>query len=93
MKKIIAAFVLVLFSAGFAMAADVMTFPAKLGDVKFNHKQHQQMLKDCKTCHKGKPGKMEGFGKDMAHKLCIDCHKTKSNGKGPTACKGCHKKS
>ncbi len=93
MKKFIAVFVLVFFSAGIAMAADVMTFPAKMGDVKFNHKKHQEMLKDCKTCHTKKPGKMEGFGKDMAHKLCIDCHKTKSKGKGPTSCKGCHKKS
>lgn len=70
-----------------------MTFPAKMGDVQFNHKKHQEMLKnDCKICHGKKVGKIEGFGKDKAHKLCIDCHKTKSKGKGPTTCKACHKK-
>ncbi len=93
MKKIVAAVALVFFSAGTLLAADVMTFPAKMGDVQFNHKKHQEFVKgDCKTCHAKKPGKIEGFGKDMAHKLCIDCHKTKSKGKGPTSCKACHKK-
>jgi len=91
MKRIIAAFTLVLFSAGFALAADVMTFPAKMGNVTFPHKMHQEMLKDCKLCHEKAPGKIAGFGKDKAHKLCIGCHKSKE--KGPTTCTGCHKKS
>ncbi|HET6419032.1 MAG TPA: cytochrome c7, partial [Geobacteraceae bacterium] len=86
-----AAFTLVLFSAGFALAADVMTFPAKMGNVTFPHKMHQEMLKDCKLCHEKAPGKIAGFGKDKAHKLCIGCHKSKE--KGPTTCTGCHKKS
>ncbi len=90
MKKIIAAGMLVLFGAGASLAADVMTFPAKMGDVQFHHKQHQEMIKNCKTCHTKKPGKIEGFGKDTAHKMCWDCHKAK--GKGPVACKDCHKK-
>lgn len=94
MKKIIAIGALLIFCAGTALAADVITFPAKMGDVKFNHKKHQELLKkDCKACHAKKIGKIEGFGKDAAHKLCIDCHKTKSNGKGPVSCKACHKKS
>ncbi len=94
MKKIVSAFVLVFFVVGTALAADVMTFPAKIGNVTFNHKKHQEMLKNnCKACHAKAPGKMPGFGKDVAHKLCWDCHKTKSGGKGPvTNCKGCHKK-
>jgi predicted CXXCH cytochrome family protein len=90
MKKIISAFALVFFTAGFAMAADVITFPTKMGDVQFPHKMHQEMLKNCKVCHTKAPGKIEGFNKDMAHKLCIDCHKSK--GKGPISCKQCHKK-
>ena len=95
MKKIIATGALLIFCAGTALAADVMTFPAaKMGEVKFEHKKHQELLKkNCKTCHVKKIGKIEGFGKDVAHKLCIDCHKTKSNGKGPVTCKACHKKS
>ncbi len=80
---------LVCFTASFAMAADVITFPTKMGAVTFPHKMHQQMLKNCKDCH-AKPGKIPGFGKDAAHKLCISCHKAK--GKGPTTCKACHKK-
>ncbi len=90
MKKIISALALVCFSASIAMAADTITFPAKMGAVTFPHKMHQQTVKNCKTCHATKPGKIEGFGKDAAHKLCIDCHKSK--GKGPTTCKACHKK-
>jgi cytochrome c553 len=94
MKRIIAVFALIFFSAGTSLAADVMTFPAKNGDVTFHHKEHQERIKNCKTCHTKKIGKMEGFGKDSAHKLCWDCHKAKSNGKGPVPpnCKGCHKK-
>ncbi len=38
MKKLIAAVTLVLFGAGLSLAAEVMTFPAKMGDVQFNHK-------------------------------------------------------
>jgi len=93
LKKIISALALVFFTASFALAADVMTFPATMGNVTFPHKMHQELLKNCKVCHATKPGKIEGFGKDVAHKLCINCHKTESNGKGPTTCKACHKKS
>ena len=47
-----------------------MTFPAKMGNVTFNHKMHQEMLKDCKKCHATDAGgKIEGFGKDIAHPL------------------------
>lgn len=85
MKKVIVLISLVAF-AGTAVAADVMEF--KRG-VKFNHKAHQEAVKDCKKCHEKAPGKIEGFGKDFAHKTCKGCH-TESN-KGPTACKDCHK--
>lgn len=92
MKMIISAFALVLFMAGAAFAHhDVITFPAKNGAVQFNHKKHEELVKkNCKTCHEKAPGKMEGFGKDKAHKLCLDCHK--SQGKGPVTCKECHVK-
>ena len=91
MKRIIAAAALTLFTAGLAMAADTMTFPAKNGTVTFNHKMHQEMLKDCKKCHATDAGgKIEGFGKDIAHKTCKGCHEEMK--KGPTKCGECHKK-
>jgi opacity protein-like surface antigen len=90
MKKIIAAVALTLVCAVAAMAADVITLPAKNGDVTFNHKKHQEALKDCKVCHEKGPGKIEGFGKDLAHKSCKGCHTEKNA--GPTKCGDCHKK-
>ncbi|GFE57181.1 cytochrome c7 [Geobacter sp. AOG1] len=90
MKRIIAAVALTLFSAGLALAADTITLPAKNGNITFPHKKHQELLKDCKVCHEKGPGKIEGFGKDFAHKTCKGCHETKKQ--GPTKCGECHKK-
>lgn len=91
MKKVIAAVALGIFCAGTALAADEMVFKASNGNVTFNHKKHADTIKDCKVCHKDKaPGKMEGFGKDMAHQLCKGCHMEKKA--GPTKCGECHKK-
>ena len=90
MKKAIAAVALVMFSAGAVFAADVITFSAKNGNVTFDHKKHQESLKDCKICHEKGPGKIEGFNKDAAHKSCKGCHSDK--GAGPTKCGECHKK-
>ena len=85
MKKIIAVLFLVAF-AGTAFGADVIEM--KKG-VKFNHKAHSEALKDCTKCHAAATGgKIEGFGKDLAHKTCKECH---AAGKGPTSCKECHK--
>lgn len=92
MKKTVVAIIAMVAFAGTAFAADVVEFAApKMGKVSFPHKVHQVLLKDCKKCHeKGAPGKIEGFGKDWAHKTCKGCH---SEGKkGPTGCKDCHKK-
>ncbi|ABQ28264.1 cytochrome c7 [Geotalea uraniireducens] len=90
MKKIIAAVALTIFAAGTALAADTITLPAKNGNVTFNHKMHQDTLKDCKICHEKGPGKIEGFGKELAHKTCKGCHEEKKA--GPTKCGECHKK-
>ena len=90
MKKIIAAVALTLICAVAAMAADVITLPAKNGNITFEHKKHQDMLKDCKLCHEKAPGKIEGLGKDWAHKTCKGCHEEKKA--GPTKCGECHKK-
>jgi len=90
MKTILLGAILVVFSASSSPAADCIVLPAKMGAVNFNHKKHQELLKDCKLCHDKAPGKIEGFGKDSAHKLCKGCHEAK--GAGPTGCKECHKK-
>lgn len=91
MKTICSVFALIIFSVGISNAAtEVITFPAKKGDVTFNHKLHQDMIKNCKACHVKTPGKIEGFDKNAAHKMCIGCHKTKNA--GPVTCKECHKK-
>jgi len=84
--RLIAIFAITAF-AGTAFAADVIEM--KRG-VKFDHKAHQELLKDCTKCHAtATGGKIEGFGKDLAHKTCKGCH---SEGKkGPTGCKECHK--
>lgn len=88
MKKLLVAITLVSFT-GSAFAADVMQF--KRG-AQFNHKIHQDSLKDCGKCHaKPEGGKIEGFGKEFAHKTCKGCHSEMK--KGPNACKDCHKKS
>lgn len=90
MKKIAIALVSVIAFAGAAVAADTMTFPAKNGTITFNHKMHQGIVKgDCKVCHEKGPGKIEGFGKDFAHKTCKGCHEKTG---GPTKCGECHKK-
>jgi len=86
MKIAIAMCVLVAF-AGSAFAADMIEM--KKG-VKFNHKAHREAVKDCKKCHEKAPGKIEGFGKEWAHKTCKGCHDEKKIGQD-AKCKFCHK--
>jgi hypothetical protein len=69
-----------------AFADDVLLFK---GGLSFNHKKHQ--VKNggvCTACHEQEPGKIAGFGKEWAHKTCIECHDT--FGEGPVKCNGCH---
>jgi predicted CXXCH cytochrome family protein len=90
-KKIFAA---ALFAAVFTVAyaaapTGPVVLPAKNGNVTFEHSKHTQLK--CEQCHAtAAGGKIEGFGKDKAHGLCVECHKT--GGKGPTKCTDCHKK-
>lgn len=93
MTKYIAALFAAFLCASVAVAAEppaVITLPAKPGEVTFKHKEHQDRLKGkCETCHAtAQGGKIEGFGKEKAHALCITCHKTEA--KGPAKCKECH---
>ena len=68
---------------------DVIVLKASNGDVTFPHRVHAQ-THECQTCHGDGTPSAFGINKDIAHKLCKDCHKTV--GAGPTACNGCHKK-
>ena len=92
MKRIIAAVAITIFTTGMALAAgpESITLNAKMGNVTFPHKKHQELLKSCKPCHEKAPGKIEGLDKDWAHKTCKGCHTEKA--KGPTKCSECHKK-
>lgn len=87
MKKLLVAVMVVAFAATSALAADTIVFPAKNGNVTFNHKMHSEKF-ECKACHEGTPGKFK-IDKTVAHKLCKDCHKEKGV---PTKCSSCHKK-
>lgn len=90
MKKVVVAVALTLAFAVSALAADMVVFPAKNGNVTFNHKAHQERLKDCTLCHgEGAPAKI-AIDKDKAHALCRGCHTEKKA--GPTKCGECHKK-
>jgi hypothetical protein len=72
-------------------AADVpgdMTFEARNGNVAFPHQAHAAMF-DCSSCHEQTPpGAIPNWGRDVAHALCIECHK--AEGAGPVACNECH---
>ena len=92
MKAIITAVAVTIFSANLVMAAggDIITLPAKNGNITFPHKKHQDILKECKVCHAKAPGKIEELGKDWGHKTCKGCHEEKKA--GPVKCSECHKK-
>lgn len=94
MKRIISAVTLTLFTVGIACAtSDVISLPAKNGNVAFPHKNHMEVkqTKGCTTCHdKESGGKIAGLGKDWAHKTCKGCHEEMK--KGPVKCGECHKK-
>jgi hypothetical protein len=93
MKLILAAAALSLAFGGAALADDVISLPAKNGNVPFPHKKHQEVKleKGCTACHEtDKGGKIAGLGKDWAHKTCKGCHEEMK--KGPVKCGECHKK-
>jgi len=88
MKKVVISLFTVVVFASAAYAADVIEMEK---GVSFNHKAHMALSTDCTKCHASNAGgKIEGFGKDFAHKTCKGCHTDMK--KGPTACKDCHKK-
>ena len=59
--------------------------------VEFNHKLHQtEKVGICSVCHEESVGKIDGFGKEWAHRRCINCHDLHNEGR-PANCGGCHK--
>jgi hypothetical protein len=57
----------------------------------FQHKKHQKDLNnECFHCHATVNGKIDNWGKETAHKICIACHDLYD--KGPVECHQCHKK-
>ena len=60
-------------------------------ELRFQHWKHQNDVhNDCFNCHKTKIGVIDGWSKDVAHKICIPCHDLEN--KGPVQCHECHKK-
>jgi cytochrome c553 len=89
MKKLILIMMMLAFVAvNVAIAADVVVYENKKGNVTFNHKDHADRLGDCSKCHEGEPAKI-AVDKDFGHSTCKDCHKEMN---GPTKCNDCHKK-
>jgi predicted CXXCH cytochrome family protein len=65
----------------------------KMGELElpFQHWKHQNKLNnECFQCHATKIGKIDGWGKETAHTLCISCHELEE--KGPVSCQQCHTK-
>jgi len=65
----------------------------KMGDMQlsFKHWEHQKNVNnECFHCHNTKIGKIDNWGKDTAHKVCIACHELED--KGPVTCLQCHPK-
>ena len=95
MKEFLVAVALVAVFAGGVFAEDLrdrMEFPASQGTVVFYHMNHiNEVHGACQPCHEGSPGKIAGFGKEYAHKVCVECHAPREGyPEGPTKCDGCH---
>jgi hypothetical protein len=92
MFRFIATIIALSFSSVvFAAGPATIELHGSNGKVSFQHQKHQDTLKDCTKCHVTQSGgKIEGFGKEIAHKTCKACHA--EMGKGPISCKDCHKK-
>lgn len=103
-KNVVLAFLFFLLLCGISLSAqktdlasvdkgpETITFDMGGTPVNFKHWNHQTNKKmgNCFNCHRYEIGKIEGWGKDFAHMVCIPCHDL--NEKGPTNCKECHKK-
>lgn len=58
--------------------------------VIFTHKKHQTFQNsECSQCHQLGNWKIENWGQEVAHTMCISCHDLSE--KGPMKCDECHK--
>ena len=58
--------------------------------LQFMHRKHQNLNNsECFQCHAEGKWKMDNWGKELAHSMCISCHDL--NDKGPVKCEDCHK--
>ena len=89
MKELFMTAFFMTISVSSTTAAELLRLPATEGEVKFPHKKHQGMYKDCIICHEKGPGKIENLGKEWAHATCKGCHLELK--KGPVDCTDCHK--
>lgn len=70
---------------------EIIKFNMGVVELGFQHWKHQKGVhNDCSSCHKNKIGVIEGWGKDVAHNICIPCHDLEN--KGPVLCHECHNK-
>jgi predicted CXXCH cytochrome family protein len=70
---------------------DMINFKMGNMSLEFKHKKHIAALNnECFHCHKSEKGKIDGWGKETAHTICIPCHDL--NDKGPVECQQCHAK-
>jgi hypothetical protein len=99
-KSVLLVSALLLFS-GFGMSAmadvpkdrgpEIINLKMGTMELRFPHWKHQTaVVNDCFNCHKTKLGVIDGWSKEVAHKICIPCHDLEN--KGPVTCKECHKK-
>ena len=81
MKLILAALLTtIMFSAAAYAEKETIVLPAKNGNVEFDHKKHQEMLKSCMPCHEKAPGKIEVLGKEFGHKPVGDVMRKERQG-------------
>ena len=82
---------------------ELFVFVSKMAPVTFDHAKHVVDPKmgingSCAVCHGGDKAHFEKFYdakvvvKDLAHAICIECHKSSGNASAPTKCLDCHKK-
>jgi len=95
MKKLLVAVAVVAVSVAGVSAEELrdrMEFPASQGTVVFYHLNHiNEIHGACQPCHAGTPGRIAGFGKEWAHRICLECHAPREGyPEGPTRCEGCH---
>lgn len=58
-------------------------------ELPFKHWKHQRYLNnECFHCHHSTLGKIDGWGDQTAHRICIECHELEK--RGPSSCRHCH---